>query len=290
MTWEEIIIKIRTQPEYIELVEKAYFEENLALNIERFKSSEEYFETKKIIANYFKENKTKNILDVGSGNGISAVSFAIDGNNVTAVEPDTSETIGSGAIIKLKTLYNLSNLSVIDSFGEKLPFKSETFDVIYIRQAMHHANNLNQFINETARVLKKGGLFLTIRDHVIYNEKDKQRFLESHPLHKFYGGENAFTFEEYKNAMELAGLKIQKVYKHFESIINYFPKTRDEINSILLNKQKIEVHFIKWLPRLLMNSKVVNKICLRYIEHKYGIIDECQVPGRMYSFIVTKPT
>ncbi|PHQ58442.1 MAG: SAM-dependent methyltransferase, partial [Sulfurimonas sp.] len=100
----------------------------------------------------------------------------------------------------------MSNLEIFESFAEDIKFDSNSFDVVYVRQAMHHANDLNKFIGECGRVVKNGGLLLTIRDHVIFDAKDKEWFLESHPLHKFYGGENAYKPEEYESAMENASM------------------------------------------------------------------------------------
>ena len=57
MNWEETIQFIRTQPEYNELVEKAYFDENLPVNVERFKKSEEYKETLSLILHYSPDAK-----------------------------------------------------------------------------------------------------------------------------------------------------------------------------------------------------------------------------------------
>src|ERR1051326_1081763 len=136
MTWEETIISIRKQPEFAELIEKAYFDEDLLLNVERFRTSNEYSETKKIISAFLPSVPNIKLLDVGSGNGISAISFALDGFNVSAVEPDKSETIGSGAIKKLAAHFKLANIHVADSFGENLPFEENSFNIVYIRRAM----------------------------------------------------------------------------------------------------------------------------------------------------------
>ncbi len=96
MTWEETIKYIRTLPGYSDLIETSYFEEDLKLNVERFRSSDEYKETLLLLQQYVPGAKT--ILDIGSGNGISAISFALDGYKVTALEPDPSDTVGAGAI------------------------------------------------------------------------------------------------------------------------------------------------------------------------------------------------
>ena len=223
MTWEETIKFIRTQPEFNYLVDKAYFEEDLSLNVERFKQSEEFIETLKILKQY--QPNAKNILDIGSGNGISAVSLALEGYDVITIEPDGSDTVGAGAIRKLKEYYNLANLKVYEVFAEKLNLSNESFDIVYTRQCMHHAYDLNKFVAEASGVIKKNGLFISIRDHVIFNEKDKQWFLENHPLQKFYGGENAFQPLQYRNAMQKAGLRVEKEIKYFENVINYFPNS-----------------------------------------------------------------
>ena len=66
ITWEEIIIKIRKEPAYRELVELAYFEEDLALNVERFRSSEEFEETLKMLRTYTKDISDQKLLDLGA--------------------------------------------------------------------------------------------------------------------------------------------------------------------------------------------------------------------------------
>src|SRR5258708_18100860 len=95
---------------------------------------------------------------------------------------------------------------------------------------MHHAYYLNSFKKNLTRLIKPGGFLFTVRDHVIYNEQDKRWFLESHPLQKYYGGENAFTEMEYRLAMYQAGLEVVKVLKYYDSVINYFPITTREFN------------------------------------------------------------
>lgn len=286
MTWEETIIFIRTQPEFKELVEKAYFEEDLVLNVDRFKKSEEFNETiqwiKLLLPN------AERILDVGSGNGISAVGFASLGYKVTAVEPDASNTIGAEAIRKLKDHYNLKNLDVLEGFAESLNLEKNSFDLVYVRQAMHHAYNLNEFVGNLSSLIRPGGYLLTVRDHVVYNAKDKEWFLESHPLQKYYGGENAFTFQEYIIAMKGANLSVINVIKHFDSVINYFPMTRAERNEPNEKREKqleaLLVNKIGGLGRL----PFVKSLYKKRINFQPDVFDESKVPGRMYSFIAQK--
>jgi len=290
MTWEEIIVQIRKDPSYQFLVEKAYFEEELPLNVERFRKSEEFRETLREIRSLFAKTDGIKLLDLGAGNGVATLAFALEGFEVTAVEPDNSETIGSGAIAKLEEHYKTGRVKVIESFGENLPLDDHSFGIVYVRQAMHHASELNSFIRQAVRVLKKNGLLFTVRDHVIYDNNDKQWFLESHPLHRFYGGENAFTFEEYRNAIVGAGMKIIRFYRHYESVINYFPETTEEVGQKRKEREKmIDDGLGKKLPSFLVRNKWIRKRYAERLDGKLGpVLDERKIPGRLISFISVK--
>ena len=63
------------------------------------------------------------------------------------------------------------------------------------------------------------------REHVISKKEDLDQFLDSHPLHNLYGGENAYLLKEYIDAIYGAGFQTVKVYATFDSPINYFPMT-----------------------------------------------------------------
>lgn len=291
MTWEEIIIKIRTDPTYKELVELAYFDADLRLNVDRFRVSDEYKETLDRINAHFGNSKGLRLADIGAGNGIASVAFALDGFNVSAVEPDPSDTIGAGAIRKLKQELNLAQLDVIEAWGEALPLEAGTFDIVYIRQAVHHAHKLNEFIAEAARLLKPGGILFTLRDHVIYDEKDKELFLKSHPLHKFYGGENAYTEAEYDSAISGAGLQvIQKLY-HYDSVINYFPEKSADVEG-KKNKRRefVEQNWNKNVPSAFRKIGALKAWYYRRAERKLGVLfDASKIPGRLITYIARKP-
>ena len=289
MNWHETIIYIRTKPEYKFLVEKAYFEEDLPLNVERFRNEEEFKETLILLKKY--APNAKNILDIGAGNGISSVAFALAGYNVTVVEPDASDTIGAEAIRILKKHYKLDNLEVFEAFAEEIKFPDGNFDVVYARQCMHHAYNLDKFVAESSRVLKKNGVFMTIRDHVVFDEKDKNWFLEMHPLQKFYGGENAFSPNEYQNAMKKAGLEVKQQVKHYESVINFFPAITEDIQNYIPKQYQLRKESLERKIGFLANIPPFFQLYNLYLDYKIGKIqppDEMNVAGRMYSYVATK--
>src|SRR6202040_1201267 len=123
--------------------------------------------------------------------GISSYALARDGWRVTALEPDPSDVVGAGAIEQLAAVSNLP-IEVVRDWGETLPFADATFDLVYGRQVLHHARDLRTLCAEMGRVLKSGGTFLATREHVIFRDADLAVFLAEHPLHRLYGGENAY--------------------------------------------------------------------------------------------------
>jgi ubiquinone/menaquinone biosynthesis C-methylase UbiE len=285
MNWEETLKFVRENPQYNDLIDQSFLSEDLVKNVKDYRSSDEYAEIKKIINELFPG--AASILDIGAGNGISSMAFALDGFNVTALEPDPSDSIGAGAIRMLKEKMDLKNVTVLQGFAEDLALPANSFDIVFCRQAMHHASDLKSFLKESARVLKPNGGYMAVRDHVINSQKDKTVFLNKHPLHQFYGGENAFKLKEYVNAIESAGLEIVRILKYYESVINYYPAKREEIENLpaeteIYIRQKLKtkfgafgrLSFIIWLYKLYSGNL-----------EKYN---DKKIPGRPYTFIAKK--
>lgn len=269
MNWEQTILEVRATPEYEGLVKDAYLGEDLEDNIKRFRASQEYKATHQELSALHKQQGAASLLDIGAGNGISAIAFALDGYHVSALEPDPSATIGAAAIRKAAKLFKVEDkVTVVEAWGEKLPFEDASFDVVYGRQVMHHAHDLKQFVAEAARVLKKGGLFMTTRDHVIKDAQDKERFLARHPLHKYYGGENAFTLEEYQTAITDTGLEIVRSLDAAQTPINYDPWGKDRV------KEKLG---------LLGSLPLVADIALGVVKYRLN-----NISGRLHTFVAIK--
>ena len=84
-----------------------------------------------------------------------------------------------------------------------------------------------------ARVLKPGGTFLATREHVIFKDADLAVFLAQHPLHRLYGGENAYRLDEYKRAIQNAGIRLTRVLNPWASAVNLHPRTASEIAKLI---------------------------------------------------------
>lgn len=268
--WEDAVQKCLDSPELSDLARDAYFG-NPVDAANRFYNSCEYKELKKIIP-----STPKKALDLGAGNGILSWALAKDGWDVTAIEPDSSTLVGAGAIRELVKQTKI-NINVIEAMGEDIPIEAELYDLIVARQVLHHANDLDQFCKEIARLSNPDTIIITLRDHVISNKNQLPDFLNKHPLHNLYGGENAFTLKEYRNAFKNANINIMKEIKSFDSVINYDPMTKNDIIGQILDASGPLRIFVKILINIIPFFIVLR--VLSFIDNR---------PGRLVSFIAKK--
>lgn len=280
MTWEQSVQWLRDQPDQQTLVRDCYFDDPLIEAAERFWQSVEW----KSIAALLPSGQG-DALDLGAGRGISSYALARDGWNVTALEPDPSDLIGAGAIERLKEQSNLS-ISVVGEYSENLPFPDNRFDLINCRQVLHHARDLGQTCREICRVLKPGGRMISTREHVISKREDLKLFLDAHPLHKYYGGENAFLLEEYLSAIQESGLKIIRTMAPLDSPINYFPMTSEQL-FYHCARPASRIIGEKMARFIFSPHCAVGRVLMSWLIRLHTRWDK--TPGRLYSFLAEKP-
>ena len=274
MSWEDAVSFLQNSKEHERLIYNSYLSKNLIQNCERFYSSKEFSEVIEIIKN--EAPYAIKVLDLAAGNGIASYALAKSGYDVTALEPDNSIIVGRGAIEAVKNLINLPNIKIIDGYGENLPFNDSMFDVVYVRQALHHANNLGKMLKEIYRVLKVNGLLIATREHVVDNYgRGLKKFLNNHPINKLYGGENAFIYKDYINEIKKSNLKILYALTPYQSEINVTQGSFEELKKDLLGSfpGKVMKHFF--------SDDLIYKVGLKIMKMR-------KKQGRLYSFIAKK--
>ena len=199
-TWEEAVAWLLAQPEHRDLCRACYYDRPALAAAERYWASDEW----RALRKWMPQDRGA-ALDVGAGMGVAAYALARDGWRTVALEPDPSDLVGAGAIRRLANQAPLE-IEVVQEWGESLPFADQSFDLVHARQVLHHARDLPQFCKELRRVLKPGGVLLATREHVISSSSQLPAFLAGHALHKYYGGENAYTLASYLGALRSAGL------------------------------------------------------------------------------------
>ena len=273
-SWEEAIAVLRADPAHQDLIFHSYLSADLAENARRFSASAEFAETLRLLAQ--KVPRARAILDIPGGNGIAAYAFAKAGFEVTTVEPDPSASVGRGAIAAALASGALK-ADIVDAFGENLPFADASFDVVYVRQGLHHAADLPKMVREYARVLRPGGVLFAGREHVVENYGESlEAFLATQADHQLYGGEHAFTLPDYRAALGGAGLNLVLELGPFDSCINLYPASIQDLHRSLLASRKG-----RYLARLLPAAWVAN-LGLWWLRRQ-------KMPGRLYTFLAAKP-
>ena len=271
-SWEEAIEILRRAPEHQELIYNSYLTDDLVGNCERFFNGAEFDSVRKLLEQHA---PGKRVLDMPSGNGIATYSFAKSGFDVVAVDPNPSDTVGRGAIDKVLSSAGL-HAEIVDAYGENLPFPSDSFDAVYVRQGLHHAANLPRMLQEIARVIRPGGILLACREHVVDNYEESLRaFLDSQVDHQLYGGEHAFTLPDYRSAIAASGLIMLNEMGPFDSAINVFPNTLEALHEQILKSAPG-----RFLGNFMQDQKVI-KIGIWWVRRRTS-------PGRLYSFLAIK--
>lgn len=281
MTYEEAVQQFLVDTKLRQLMFDSYLDADPLKAAARYLESEEFSEIRRILQS---ENFVRcDILDLGAGNGVLAYALAKAGYNVKALEPENGTLTGRAAMKGLLSKSD-AHFEILEGWGEAIPLKDLSVDVVIARQVLHHAENLQKMCQEAYRVLKRGGLFLALREHVISKESDRDIFLANHPMHRLTGQENAHTLTYYLQCIKGAGFSRVRKYGFWESVLNYAPikksETRGELVKSMARRIPVKgsermLYFIFSIPGM---QYLMQRLTARV----------SNVPGRLYSFIAEK--
>ncbi|HEX9191002.1 MAG TPA: class I SAM-dependent methyltransferase [Candidatus Deferrimicrobiaceae bacterium] len=275
MALEEVGAMFRSMPEYADLVRNCYIDADVHGAAERFLRSSEFAETLHRICAF---RSPGIVLDLGAGNGIASYAFASSGaRKVYPLEPDPGDTLGRGAI---RRVMNGMAYEVLAGDGERISLPDASVDLVYSRQVLHHARSLGGMLAECARVLCPGGVFFACREHVVDDEMQKVEFLANHPVHRYTGGENAYSLQEYLEAIRGSGMDLKECLGPWDSVINAFPEVRsdEELKGrpvrMLLDRHRYLGPVLAHIP---------------FAVRRYGRrLKADRSPGRLYAFLAVK--
>lgn len=101
----------------------------------------------------FDRHRGERVLEIGGGLGTDSAQFALHGATVTDID------LSAGHLALAKENFRLRKLSgtFMHHDAERLPFKTNTFNLVYSNGVIHHTPNSTRVIREIFRVLKPGG-------------------------------------------------------------------------------------------------------------------------------------
>lgn len=109
------------------------------------------------LAPYIKDAQGLEVLDAGAGTGRLSLKLYNAGAKVTALDisPEMLE------ILKRKE----PNINPVEGDMEHMPFKDESFDMVFSTLALVHLKKVEPFLDECYRVLKDGGKMVLVNIH-----------------------------------------------------------------------------------------------------------------------------
>lgn len=145
------------------------------------------------------------VLDIATGGGHTALKFAPFVHQVIALD------LTQGMLQAARTFIRKQGVSTTEfSIGdaENLPFVSRTFDLVTCRIAPHHFPDCFRFVQESARVLKPGGMLL-IEDNTVPEDDRAARYIDSFERLRDPSHHRMYADYEWRGMFLDAGLTIE---------------------------------------------------------------------------------
>jgi len=144
-------------------------------------------------------------LDVATGGGHTALKFAPHVGKIVSSDLTMAMLEAARNFISEQGVPNVI-YSAAD--GENLPFATYSFDLVTCRIAPHHFPDCFRFVQECARVLKPGGVFI-VQDHVLPEDERAGRYIDSFERLRDPSHHRAFAEYEWRGMFLDAGLTVE---------------------------------------------------------------------------------
>ena len=207
--YEESVIAYRSNPAFHEFARKNYLDVDLGEAVSRYLQSEEFLRICNLLRPYLSPHARW--LDIGAGRGLTSFALTKLGAHITAVEMDSSDVVGIGALSN-HLRHNRTRLCAVRADILCLPFASSSFNAVFCRSTLHHLVSLEQGLREIYRVLKPDGVFLALNEHILALFSSGKTFLLHHPSVSYGVNENAYHALTYWWKLRQCGFRHIQIY------------------------------------------------------------------------------
>jgi len=161
-----------------------------------------------LLKKHLKGKKSNKLLDIGCGDGTISIHFLKLGFEVYGID---------AAIKALEKAGQKEIKTKLGDFEEKLPYKNDSFDVVFAGEVIEHIFDVKNFLSEIHRILKKNGILILTTPNLASLE-DRIKFLfginPTHvtPVHEYLHFHiRPFTKYSLKKTLTENGFKIEKI-------------------------------------------------------------------------------
>jgi SAM-dependent methyltransferase len=171
------------------------------------------------------EGKLK-ILDIGAGVGRTSIYLALQGHDVTVVEPSPDFCV----ILELLAGKANLNITIHECSIESIDFRNE-FDACIFNASFHHCEDPVVAADKCYRALKNNGRICLINEQVLRFYKSKSVYynnLKNNPgkVQHYGGNEHVYRNPEYRNFLKNAGFNpvgqtVPSYYFHPKAMLSF---------------------------------------------------------------------
>lgn len=217
--------------------------------------------------------QSKIVLDIGCFIGYGEKRISNSTKKIIAIDNDLD------ALCFAKSFNNSSNIIFIKSDAKKIPFKKNYFDIVLAFQLIEHIplKNIENFLKEVSRILKKDGLFFVITPNRKTRLRIFQKPFNDEHYQEFSAKEFGKILRNIFQNIEIMGIRSEewveiiekkRIYRTFirvyiiDNIIRFLRKFPDLKNNYFikrmigknkLNNQKIILNDNKYIFDELFN-------------------------------------
>lgn len=131
------------------------------------------------------------VLDAGCGGGGTALSLAEESTFAVGLDLE-ARFAGTGT--RLGAEKGIANAGFVQGDGARLPFKDESFDLVFSHSVIEHVRSAENYLRECHRVLRAGGvLYLSTAPTASLAGAHLPRLLLPVPMHLLLGRKRAFA-------------------------------------------------------------------------------------------------
>ncbi len=197
------------------------------------------------------------VLEVGASFGWASWHLAKRGCEVTALDI-TNYLVAADLYFQQDGRYFdriISDMSI-------LPFKDESFDLIFSHSVIHHCKDLKPLFRQFSRVLRPGGKIVALAECAFGLFEDKSGKGLQEAIDEGFN-ENAYTIPQWQKAACEGGFRRTKIY-FFSFIDDYIYRKKLRGSSATLKLRAAQfIQSYPWLNKFLNALSVIPRILFR---------------------------
>lgn len=200
------------------------------------------------------ETNANNIFELACGRGANTelVHEKFPDKNYVFLDFSPVQIIDS--IKKLSKYPNIKGF--YSDFHQLELIKDESFDIIFIVEALCYAENLNQIASNAQRILRSGGRFIVIDGYYRspIESYTKEQLLASRLIEIGMAVKTFRFYDDFKQVIENNGFKLMKEYDHSRDILPSLYKIEFLARGFF--KFPLFAHFLRLIlpPKMILNS------------------------------------